>query len=302
MTRLTMPRLPSRLRAGSRSGGGSSLLLLTPAFALLIVLFGSILLFAMRALFPDSTGTIGAFEAILDGALDGFFWSSMLRTVLLALIAAALSACIALVVVDTLVMVDRTAVTVVTLILLFTPLVISMAVRGYGWLLILDQKAVSSIVSVFGERLAFLGLDASMLSVVVVMTHALMPLTALPLLTRLREIHGLRVTSAAHDLGASGFRVFCTVTVPLAAPTVLRVMGLTLALSMGAFGIPAIIGRGRVQVVSELVYQNLLAVDWAGAFVRLMALLIVAGLIISPLLYLAARLGRRNQLTSEGEV
>ncbi|GAA3115219.1 ABC transporter permease [Streptosporangium carneum] len=284
-------------RPDGKAAGRSRLvpgLLMVPPLLLFGALVLAVALFVYRAFAPGVTGESGVVEAIGAGALDSFYWAAMLRTVLVSLGAAILSCLISLLVASALVMVDRRAVTAATMALLFSPLVVSMAVRGYGWLLILDQPPVARSLDAAGSLLGFLGVTPGLLATVLVLAHAMMPITAFPLIGRMREIHGLQVNRAARDLGAGAARVFLRVTVPLAAPTALRVGGLAFGLAMGAFGIPAIIGRGRVQVVSELVYQNLLAVDWPTAFVRLAVLLLVTAVVVTPMFALAKRLGLRT--------
>ncbi|MEV8637301.1 hypothetical protein AB0395_37235 [Streptosporangium sp. NPDC051023] len=284
------------VRTGRRKAGRARWLpgaLMTPPLLLFGALLLAVVLFVYRAFAPGTTGESGVVEAVGAGALDLFYWEAMLRTVLVSLGASALSCLISLLVASALVAVDRRSVTAVTMALLFSPLVVSMAVRGYGWLLILDQPPVAHSLDAAGSLLGFLGVSSGLLATVVVLAHAMMPITAFPLIARMREIHGLQVNRAARDLGAGSSRVFWRVTVPLAAPAALRVGALAFGLSMGAFGIPAIIGRGRVQMVSELVYQNLLAVNWPTAFVRLAVLLLVTAVVVTPLFTLAKRLGRQ---------
>lgn len=291
-----LPTRRPRVRRATPGSGTrwSTFALVLPALVLVVMLFGSMLVFAYRSAFPGVGGQTGALGAVEAGALDGFFWEAMGRTVLLAALGAVIATLLALIVVDALVAIGRAPITAITLVLLFTPLVVSMAVRGYGWLLILDQPLIGAPIDALGTMLAPIGLTAPALSVVLVLVHAMMPLTALPLLTKVREIHASRLTAAAADLGAGRVLTFFRVTLPLAGPSALRVIALTFAIAMGAFGIPAIIGRGRVMVVSELVYQNLLAVNWSAAFVRLIALLVVVAILVTPLLMLAARWARRN--------
>ncbi len=58
---------------------------------------------------------------------------------------------------------------------------------------------------------------------------------------------------AAHNLGASNFRRFWTVTLPSATPSILNAALMVFILIIDAFGIPAIIGVG-VPVLTTLVY------------------------------------------------
>lgn len=272
-----------------------ALLLHLPSLVLLAVLAAAVGLLAYRGLVATS-GQIGAAAAVRAGAVDGFFWTAMLRTLLVSLASAALACVMSVVVVEALLALDRRWVTVVVSGALFSPLIVSMTVRGYGWLLVLDQGAVSGAVRVLGELTGPIGGTAAIVATVIVMAHAMMPLTAFPVLARMREIQRQRIADAARDLGLGPASVALRVTAPLAAPTILRVGALAFGIAMGAFGIPAIIGRGRVQVVSELVYQNLLVVDWSTAFVRLAALLAVTGVVVGILFAIAGRLGRRMSM------
>ncbi|MFG1945735.1 ABC transporter permease subunit [Nonomuraea sp. NPDC048826] len=275
-------------------------LLLSPALLLIGFLLVTIAVFAWRSAFPEPGGQLGALGVIENGAVDGFFWTAMLRTVLMAFSSAVVSCLISLAVAAALVAVDRPLITTVTSIALFSPLVVSLPVRGYGWFLILDQKPVQDSLNGIAWLFDTFGYTYAMVATVIVMAHAMMPLTSFPVIARLREIHHLRLEPAARDMGAGAVRAFRTVTLPLALPTLARVLALGTAMAMGAYGIPAIIGRGRVQVVAELIYQNLLAADWSSALVRLLALLAVTGVIVAPLYWGADRLGRRMAVNHGG--
>jgi len=61
------------------------------------------------------------------------------------------------------------------------------------------------------------------------------------------------IEEAAHNLGASGFRRFWTVTVPSATPSILNASLLVFILIIDSFGIPAIVGVGT-PVLTTLVF------------------------------------------------
>lgn len=291
---------PRRRRQPRAERGWGWLPLLLPALILIGLLFASFGLLAYRAIVPANGLQMTVPEALEAGAIDGFFWSAMGRTVLMAVLAAALSALMALVIANALVTLNRPWLTAITSAMLFSPLIVALAVRAYGWRLILDQGVVNVPLNAIGERLRFLELSPAMIATIVVLAHALMPLTAFPMIARLREIDKLNIAPAGRDLGASGVATFWRVVAPLAAPTMLRVGGLGFGVAMGAFGIPALIGRGRVQVVSALIYQDLIQVQWTRAFLRLIALLLVTAIALAPTFWLAARLGTRARLSSGG--
>jgi len=283
---------PARRVRGSGGTRVMAALLHVPSVLLLAGLAAAVGLLAYRGLVA-TTGQVGAVQAMRSGAVDGFFWEAMLRTFVVAFGSAGIACVASVVVAEALLTVDRRWVTVAVSGALFSPLIVSMTVRGYGWLLILDQGVVRATMRVLGDATGPVGGSAAVVSTIMVMAHAMMPLTAFPVLSRMREIRRQRIADAARDLGLGSMGVALRITAPLAAPAILRVGALAFGIAMGAFGIPAIIGRGRVQVVPELVYQNLLAVDWSTAFVRLVALLAVTGVVVGILFAVAGRLGRR---------
>jgi putative spermidine/putrescine transport system permease protein len=94
---------------------------------------------------------------------------------------------------------------------------------------------------------------------------------------------------AAESLGAGPVRAFLTVTLPLSMPGIIAGVTTSFAWTFSAFATPQLIGGGRVNMVSNLVYQ----LGFASFNFPFAASLCVAGLALTlavlSILRLAAR-------------
>ena len=94
---------------------------------------------------------------------------------------------------------------------------------------------------------------------------------------------------AAESLGAGPVRVFLTVTLPLSGPGIVAGLTTAFAWTFSAFATPQLVGGGKVNMVSNLVYQ----LGFANFNFPFAASLCVAGLALTfailSLLRVAAR-------------
>lgn len=77
-----------------------------------------------------------------------------------------------------------------------------------------------------------------------------------------------RLVEASWCLGASRFRSFRTVTAPLGRAGILTAMALTFAHTLGEFGVVLMLGGnipGATQTLSTVIYDQVQALDYAGA-------------------------------------
>ncbi len=113
--------------------------------------------------------------------------------------------------------------------------------------------------------------------------HYIIPLSALTLIPALRAIDP-RLLESALSLGASRTVAHATVTLPLCARGLLAAFLLSMTFSISAFVIPMVLGRGRVNFVSGLVYTRFseIANYPSGAAIAIatlaVSLVVVAGL------------------------
>lgn len=167
------------------------------------------------------------------------------------------------------------------------PLVLPPTVLGYYLLILLGRQSPLGKLyeAVFGEPLVFTWKAA----VVAALLHSA------PLLIKFSaaalENVPRRYAKAARSLGASEWRVFWSVTLPLAWNQILAAVAIAFARSLGDFGITIMVAGnipGRTQTVSVAIYDAVEAGN--GAVARL--LVVVISVVALASLTLAGRLGK----------
>jgi molybdate transport system permease protein len=169
------------------------------------------------------------------------------------------------------------------------PLVLPPTVLGYYLLVVLGRESPFGKLyeSVFGSPLVFTWQAA----VVAALFHSA------PLLVKSAragfESVDRSYERAARNLGASEWRIFWRVTLPLAQRAILAAAALAFARSLGDFGITIMIAGnipGRTQTIAVAIYD---AVEGGnGALARVLVLVISAAAL--SILWLANRLGPRQ--------
>jgi ABC-type spermidine/putrescine transport system permease subunit I len=125
--------------------------------------------------------------------------------------------------------------------------------------------------------------------VVVGLLHWIVPITALTLVGTLQNINP-QLEEAAQVLGARRWRAVLSVSVPLSARGAISGFAISFALAGAAFVVPQILGRGKVQFLSNLVYNRFSQVaDYpSGAAISLAmvvatsALLLLVSVVFTP--------------------
>jgi spermidine/putrescine transport system permease protein len=157
-------------------------------------------------------------------------------------------------------------------------------VRAYAWKTILGSDGVLNTLlqytGVVRHPVEFL--LYSPFAVVLTLTHIYTPFTFLPIYASLEHIPRNLVEASA-DLGASGFRVFRTVILPLALPGVLAGATFAFVLSLGDFLAPLLLGGpGGIMISNVVVSLFGAAYDWPlGAAISLSMLIFVVLLLMA---------------------
>ncbi|WP_164778492.1 ABC transporter permease [Mesorhizobium sp. M7A.F.Ca.US.006.01.1.1] len=155
--------------------------------------------------------------------------------------------------------------------ILFTPLLMSVIVRAYGWIVLLSNNGlVNSMFGLLGVGPFRLVLNE--FGATIAMVHVMLPFAVLPLLSSINQMPSGGV-EAARDLGARPIQVFLRVVFPLTLPGVLSAIEIVFALAASAFVTPSILGGGRVLTLPRLVYDNIGSLDWSLAAVQSLTLL-----------------------------
>jgi ABC-type spermidine/putrescine transport system permease subunit I len=169
----------------------------------------------------------------------------------------------------------------------------SLLVRTYAWLVLLQRKG---LINDWGMRLGWwdepLALVHNLTGTLIGMVHIMLPFLVLPLLNAMRAIDA-DLLKAAANLGASPARAFRTVFLPLSLPGLAAGTLIVFILCLGFYVTPAVLGGGKVIMVSNHIANDIeLFFNW-GAASALGAVLLVLTML---LLWLATRLLRADRL------
>lgn len=162
------------------------------------------------------------------------------------------------------------------MIFVLIPFWTSLLVRTYAWLVLLQRRGlINETLQDWGLIDAPLRLVHNYTGTVIGMLHIMLPFMILPLYAGLRSVDA-NFMRAASNLGASPVRAFWTVFFPLSLPGVIAGSLLVFILSLGFYVTPALLGGGRVMMVSMKIQQNAgLYFDWGAASALGVVLLVI---------------------------
>jgi putative spermidine/putrescine transport system permease protein len=144
----------------------------------------------------------------------------------------------------------------VLMLIIILPLLTSVVVRTFAWVVILGRQGiVNSVLLQFGWIEGPLKLLYTRGGLIVALANVQLPLMALPLITALQKLDpNLEDASAA--LGAGALRTFWKITLPLTLPGILAGCLLTFAASITAFISQSLIGGGQMLFMPMYIYQQ----------------------------------------------
>ncbi len=143
------------------------------------------------------------------------------------------------------------------LMLVMLPFWTSFLLRIAAWKGILaDQGVLNNLLlwlGVIKEPMVMLYTDVSML---VGMTYVYLPFMILPLYANLVKMD-LRLLEAAYDLGASRFKAFWLITVPLSKAGIMAGCMLVFIPAVGEFVIPSLLGGAENIMIGRVVWDEM---------------------------------------------
>ena len=192
---------------------------------------------------------------------------------------------------------SRPAIRPVFLMLVMLPFWTSFLLRVYAWKGILDDQGVLNnlllATGIIQEPLQMLYTDVSML---VGMTYVYCPFMILPLYANLVKMD-FRLLEAAHDLGASAWKAFWLITVPLSKSGIIAGSMLVFIPAVGEFVIPSLLGGAENIMIGRVVWDEMFSSNnWprAAALSVVMILLILVPLAF----YYRYSAGRNSRLST----
>ena len=183
------------------------------------------------------------------------------------------------------------------LITVLLPFWTSLLVRTYAWLVLLQKKGLVNdwaiSLGLWDEPIKMVH---NMTGTLIGMVHIMLPFLILPVYGAMRSID-LDLMKAASNLGANPRRAFWNVFFPLTMPGLIAGALMVFILCLGFFVTPAVLGGGKVIMVSMRIVSNIeLFVNWGAAS----ALGVVLLILTVAILWIASRFLNLEQMTGGG--
>ena len=160
------------------------------------------------------------------------------------------------------------------LILILTPLLISVVVRAFGWSLLLGADGLinQAIQALGGRPIKML---YTPFAVILALVHVMLPFMIIPVWTSLQKLDA-SAEQAALSLGATQAQVMRMVVLPQVMPGVLSGTLIVFGLSASSFAIPGLLGGRRLKMVATVVYDQYLSeLNWPMGAAIAVALLLI---------------------------
>jgi putative spermidine/putrescine transport system permease protein len=202
-----------------------------------VAAMAAVLQYSLRAYIPGSLDPGGFTLVNFMDLLKPLYARVFLDTVLICALTAIVTLLVGYPLAYTLVHIERPWIKSAMLVIIVTPLFLGEVVRTYSWIIVLGNNGF------INSMLRGLGL-----------VHVTLPVMVIMLAAGLSHIDR-DYQRAAESLGAGPIRTFLTVTLPLSMPGVIAGVTTAFAWTFSAFATPQMIGGGRVNMVSNLVYQ-----------------------------------------------
>ena len=161
---------------------------------------------------------------------------------------------------------------------------LSVLIRAFAWLTLLQSRGVvNSVLMDLGLISSPLPLVRNEFGVVLGMVHYMVPYAALPLYANMKGIDP-RLVPAARGLGASPFRAFLKVYLPLSLPGLVSAGILVFIFSIGFYVTPALLGGGKTIMIAEYIALQITdTLNWGVGTMLATTLLLTVFLLLAAL-------------------
>ncbi|MBP3314426.1 MAG: ABC transporter permease [Clostridia bacterium] len=169
----------------------------------------------------------------------------------------------------------------ILMVLLMLPMWISLLIRTYSLMALLDNGGLVSsfLVSIGLPKLTFIGTDAA---VILGMIYDFLPYMVLPIYTSLIKIDR-RYLEASADLGCNSMQTIFKVILPLTTPGVISGVTMVFVPSISTFYISQKLGGGSFDLIGDTIerqFQNQVTYHTGAAISLVMMILILISLAI----------------------
>lgn len=169
----------------------------------------------------------------------------------------------------------------ILMVLLMLPMWISLLIRTYSLMALLDNGGLVSsfLVSIGLPKLTFIGTDAA---VILGMIYDFLPYMVLPIYTSLIKIDR-RYLEASADLGCNNIQTIFKVILPLTTPGIVSGVTMVFVPSISTFYISQKLGGGSFDLIGDTIerqFQNQVTYHTGAAISLVMMILILISLAI----------------------
>lgn len=163
------------------------------------------------------------------------------------------------------------------LLLIILPFWTNSLVRTYAWILLLRTEGIINTILI---NLHFISQPLQLLyndgAVLIGMVYVMFPFMVLPLYSSIEKLD-FSLLEAASDLGASPYKAFYKITLPLTKAGIMSGCILVFVPTLGYFFIPDLMGGSKIILISNLIKNQFLAArNWPlGAAVSVVLIIIM---------------------------
>jgi spermidine/putrescine transport system permease protein len=185
------------------------------------------------------------------------------------------------------------------LVLVMLPFWSNYLIRTYAWMVLLNREGlINSLLTSIGAVNQPLNMLYNEFAVVLGLVYNYSPFVILAIYASLQRLDP-SFAEASRDLGASAWRTFLRITLPLTLPGVAAGGVFVFVLSIGNFVTPDLLGGGRMQMVGNLIYdQFLTARDWP--FGATLSMILIGIMMILLFIQALAAQGARGRRLHHG--
>lgn len=231
------------------AAGIIALLYVVPVTGLVLLSFG----------IPGTPGVTAYVDLAQSNAIRHIVWTTVRIAVICTILAVALGYVISLCICHL-----QGGARSVLLAAIVIPFWISALIRAMGWVMLLNNNGlVNSALLSMGIIENPLSMARSEFGVVVAIVHFCVPFAVFPIIGAM-DAMDRRYIMAARSVGATRFQIWRDIHLPITTPAIASAAFLVFVLCLGFFVTPAIVGGGRVVMVSEYISVSILiTLRWA---------------------------------------
>ncbi len=160
--------------------------------------------------------------------------------------------------------------------LLIVPIMSGVIARTYGWYTLFGRVGIINqflfTLGLIDEPVKFLYRE---IAIVIGLLEINLPFMIIPIMSSLLKV-GPEIEEAAKTLGANRLQIFLRVTLPLSMPGIISGSLLCFTLGIGAFATPLFLGGATNQVITMLVYDEVMTLlNWPFSAAILLVLIMI---------------------------